>query len=119
MKKKKGILGIFTLGFLLQSAFYVNNNVINSPCGLEIIEFSEISPSRDAGMNVGEIISNVDDESITNIGDFVHAMTLKNPGDIIRITTNANSYDIKTLQNPERSNDAFLGIKFKEKICER
>lgn len=113
------IFNPFTLGFLYQSTVYINNNIINTPCGLEIIEFSEISPSRDAGMKVGEVIIRVDGENIINTNLFIHMLTLKKPGDVLSVNTNLGNYNVKTLQNPDRSNDAYLGIKLKEKICQK
>jgi hypothetical protein len=109
------ILNPITLGFAYSGMARINS----TPCGMEIAEFTGISPAKDAGMKISEIIVAADGEQITNSNSFMHALSAKKPGDDISIATNAGNYSIQLGTNPDNPQGAFLGVRVKERYCEK
>ena len=95
----------------------LNSQVMNYPCGVQIIGFQQSSPARDQGMKIGDIIRAVDGTQIANTEEFVHAMTNKNAGDHVILTTKTTSYDITLISDAE--NRAVMGIIVTYAYCAR
>ena len=108
-----------TCSLIVRGIMAVNHDVINQPCGIEIMGFAENSPAKDAGMIAGEVIVSIDNNKIDTIDSFTRALANKRPGDYISITTNIGSYKFKTIENPTNPASAFMGIKVNQKYCRR
>jgi len=108
-----------TYSLIIQEIMNVNHNVINQPCGIEIIGFAENSPAKDAGMAAGEILISINDDKIDTADSVNHAMADKRPGDNVSITTDIRSYNFKTIENPANPASAFIGINLNQKYCRR
>lgn len=105
---------LIILGFM-----YLNHNIITQPCGIEITGFTGNSPAKDAGISTGEIIINVHSKKIDTLDSFTHAMADKNPGDSVSLTTNLKEYNVRTVENPNNPQLAFLGIMIKQEYCRK
>ncbi|MDP2909183.1 MAG: PDZ domain-containing protein [Nanoarchaeota archaeon] len=108
-----------TYSLIIQGVMNVNHNVINQPCGIEIMGFAENSPAKDAGMTAGEIITSINSNKIYTIDSFIYALANKRQGDNVSITTNIGSYNFKTIKNPTNPESAFIGINVNQKYCRR
>jgi len=111
------IFNPITLGFVYSGAVFLNHAVLSESCGMQITDFAEPSPAKDAGINAGETITSIDNAGITNSDSLLHVLAAKKPGDVISITTNAGNYSVVLAANPSNPQSAFLGIKLREKYC--
>jgi hypothetical protein len=107
----------FTFGFIYSGIINYNNHVINHPCGVEIISFSENSPTRDAGLYVGDIIISADENNIDTVDLFMHAMANKRAGDSILLKTKNEKYNVKVIAGAD-GRDGIIGVKVKEAYCQ-
>lgn len=97
---------------------YANNNVIHTPCGVEIAGFAQASPARDAGAGIGETITAVDGNPVDTGQALLHYVQDKKPGDAVSIDTNARKYNFQMAENPETKR-ATLGVLIKDRYCKR
>lgn len=104
---------------VIQRIMYVNYNIINQPCGIEITGFAENSLAKDVGIGIGETIINVNNQKIDTTDSFTHAMADKKPGDYVSLITNLKKYNVQTIANPNNPISAFLGIQIKQKYCKK
>jgi len=95
----------------------LNSQIMNYPCGEQIVGFQKNSPARNQGMKIGDIIEAVDGTRIANTEEFVHAMTNKKSGDSVILTTKTNNYDITLISDAE--NRAVIGIIVSDAYCAR
>ncbi len=113
------LLNPVTYPLAYSSYTYVWNNVINQPCGVDIIGFAKESPAKDAGITLTESIILADGEKIDNTNGLIHALAEKKPGDYIKIKTNISEYDLLTIAAPNSQNSAVIGVNVRDKICKR
>jgi len=105
------ILGLFLMLVYLFAIIPVNNNIYNYQ-GVEITDlFKEDTPAKQAGINIGEVINNIDNNEIKTVQDFSKSFDNKNPGDKINIITGRASYAI-TLAGTQK---AVLGVFVQDK----
>ncbi len=88
---------------------YVNLNVFNHPCGVEVMGYREISPARDSYMVTGEIITMADGQRIDTTDSLLSALAAKSPNDTMIVQTNVRTYSIK-LAEDAGTGKAILGI---------
>lgn len=112
------IFNPITYSLILFSIIYANHNIINAPCGLEITGFSQDSPAKNAGINIGEIIYAADGQEIKEFNDLFIVLSTKSVGEEIRINTNLKEYSFKTGEN-QNTKKASLGINVNNKYCKK
>ena len=67
-------------------------------------------PFSQAGIAPGTLITGINGQSITEFQQFSDKLTMKAPGDIIKVQTTEQSYDVTLAQNPDNPQRGFLGI---------
>ncbi|MFH0978464.1 MAG: site-2 protease family protein [Candidatus Woesearchaeota archaeon] len=67
-------------------------------------------PAETSGIKPGEIVTGLDNNSITDIESFVQALKMKTPGENLHITTNKTGYDMILAANPSNLSAPYLGI---------
>jgi len=107
-----------TFSLLYGISLYVNNNIINYPCGVEIFGFADNSPAQMSGMQTGEIIIQVDNRTIDTTESLTRVLAGKSPGESVAVKTNLNEYDIHLGENPE-THRAVMGIITQNAYCRR
>jgi membrane-associated protease RseP (regulator of RpoE activity) len=99
-------------------AIYVNNNVINYPCGVAVLGFSSNSSAEAAGMQPGELIIKVDNFTIDTTDSLTRALAGKSPGEAVDVTTGSTEYQITLGENPQ-THRAVLGVITQNAYCQR
>lgn len=90
--------------------------IINEPCGLKIVAFDEISPAKDSGMQVGEVIIKVNDVEIDSFKELDEFMDAYDPSMDLIIHTKLDSYSIEPyFQDGEYK----LGLHLTTEMCKR
>ena len=78
--------------------------------GVKITDYvKDKFPAETAGMEIGEIIQEVDGQKITYVDNLSAILKSKKPGDIINVETDKASYTIKLAKNPENESLAYIG----------
>ena len=108
----------FTYSLIFSAADYVNRNVINEPCGVEVIGYTSISPAREAMMVTGEIINSAEWQAVRSVQDFFNILKDKKANDTIYIQTNVRTYAIELAEDPETKRPV-LGIIIRDIYCPR
>jgi hypothetical protein len=94
---------------------YVNYNVINHPCGVQITGFQEISPARDAGMKLNEVITEVDGKPMDTVNSLSAILSGKKQGDLVYVKTDTADYVVEiALENGTRP---IFGIIVRQLYC--
>jgi len=107
-----------SVSLVLMGANYFDHEVVNRPCGLEVTGFPDYSPARDAGMNIGEIIVEVEGLRVDTSEALGHALGGKRVGDIVSVKTEKGEYKIPLAENPEKHSPV-LGLNLKQRYCSR
>ncbi len=122
-KKSKTILFISLI--LLNPIFVVLSSQLvtlysyvinNEPCGVRIVSFNENSPAKDAGIQAGEIIIQMNDFSINTLDDLNEFMDSYNQDEEIIIHTETGSYNVLPYYQDEKY---WIGINIDQEICKR
>lgn len=94
---------------------YVNYNVINHPCGVQIEGFQEISPARDAGMKLGGTITEVDGKPVDTVNSLSGILSEKKKRDLVYVKADTGDYVVEVvLANGTRP---VLGIMVRQLYC--
>lgn len=107
----------------------INKPPVNSPtvintvtqeklCGLQIIEVNAPS-AKDAGLKVGEVITNVNDIPVDTMESLTHALANKRPNDIVTVITNGSTYNVPLFANPQNPQQILMGIKVNPTECDK
>ena len=112
------ILNPLSISTLYATAAYVNNQIIKEPCGVIVTRFTSISPAQAAGITLGEIILDMNDNPIKTKADLTASMKNARPNEYVRVTTNQENYRVKVLQDAETGKN-ILGVIIKEKYCKK
>ncbi len=107
-----------TYSLIFSAADYVNRNVINQPCGVEVIGYTSVSPARESMMVTGEIITNAEGQVVESAQDFFSILKDKKVNDTVYIATNVRAYSIKLAEDPETKRPV-LGIIIRDIYCPR
>jgi membrane-associated protease RseP (regulator of RpoE activity) len=107
-----------SISFIYSGIMAFGHNVINEPCGMKIMNFTENSPAEASGMQVGEIIIGIDSMNISDQDSFIHLLADKKSGDSITIKTESKEYSVKMAENPN-THGAFLGVEVQQAYCRR
>lgn len=112
------IFNPLTFSLFYGVSMYVNANVINYPCGVEIFGFAENSPAQLANMTTGEVIIRVDNQTISTTSSLTSFLAGKSPGDYVRIKTSLGEYNIRLGENSQ-THKAVMGIITQNAYCRR
>jgi hypothetical protein len=94
---------------------YVNYNVINHPCGLRIEGFQEVSPARDAGMKLGEAITEADGRTADTSNSLSAILSGKKEGDTVYVKTDTGDYVVGIVM--ENGTKPIIGIIARQIYC--
>ncbi|MCX6814743.1 MAG: hypothetical protein NTY20_03790 [Candidatus Aenigmarchaeota archaeon] len=94
------IFNPFTYTFAISTADYVNLNVLNYPCGVEVVGYSSVSPARDAMMVTQEVITMADGQKVDTTQSLTNVLSTKHVNDTVVIQTNIRVYNIKLAADP-------------------
>ncbi len=87
-------------------------NALIEPNGVKVTDYvreKEPFPAETAGIQIGEIIQQIDDKPVPYVANLSTALRSKRPNDITTIKTDKSSYKIKLAKNPENESLAYLG----------
>lgn len=87
-------------------------NAVIEPNGVKITDYVKEKgpyPAESSGIEIGEIIQQVDDKSTPFVENLSAALRSKKPNNIVKIKTDKSSYEIKLARNPENESLAYLG----------
>lgn len=88
-------------------------------CGVEITNFTTMSPAFEAGIGIGETIHRVDSTGISSLGDLSEFLSLKKPNEEIAVLTDKGTYTLRLGTNPSEDSRGFFGAIFHQKFCEK
>jgi hypothetical protein len=94
------IFNPFTFTFAMSTADYVNKNILNYPCGVEVVGYSSVSPAREAMMVTQEVITMADGRRIDTTQSLQNVLGMKQVNDTVFIQTNVRTYNIKLAADP-------------------
>ena len=86
-------------------------------CGLTVV-FTETSPALDAGIKINETIVAINGNPINDITNLIAVLEEAKPGDEITVKTDADSYKVKLVPNPDNPTLPFLGVIPESKHCD-
>ena len=111
---------IFNPIFASLAAIALNqlNDSVNTPCGVEITGFSELSAAKDAGMSVGEVIVSADGYPVDTIDALKRVLTGKNAGDYVTVKTDKKEYVIAVQESQDMS-ARVIGVSLNQRHCPR
>jgi membrane-associated protease RseP (regulator of RpoE activity) len=78
--------------------------------GVNIIDVEQGYPAYSAGIKRGEIILQVNNMSIKTVNNLTVALQNKKPGEIIKLTTNKTTYNLRLTNNPSNESAAYMGV---------
>jgi len=90
--------------------------IMNEPCGLKVLSFNKQSPVKDSGMQVNEIIIQINNVEIKSLQDLNNYMNNYKPSMGLNIKTNTNTYSVNPVYKDGRY---FLGVTLAQEVCER
>jgi len=86
---------------------------------IEILDFIENdgkSPTKSAGVGIGESILEIDGILITNAKDLSDVLGDKGPRSTIKLKTDVSTYSITLAENPDDKNVGFLGVSLQQEL---
>src|SRR3989338_3264354 len=100
--------------FLLIASFLI------APAASAVIEYNGVKiadyvkdsnkfPAEKAGMKIGEVIQQADNNPTPYVGNLSAVLKSKKPDDVVTIKTDKSSYEVKLAKNPENESMAYLG----------
>jgi membrane-associated protease RseP (regulator of RpoE activity) len=119
-KKNSWIIAILVI-LILNPIFYSfvygqvfsNSSMSTKDCKVIITGFTDNSPAQSNGMQVGEILTEVNNYEITSLDSLRNSLADKRAGDSVIVKTNSKEYNLITMSE-KNSNRALLGIKVGE-----
>lgn len=120
-KSRKAQLEVFSAGpfanFAMAVVAFLVTLLILTPLtdassapGLPVIEVVDSSPVSTAGLNIGERLIMVNNNSITNVESFQNAVKDIKPGDSVQLITNDSSYTVIAAHRADDTSKGFLGF---------
>lgn len=73
-------------------------------------------PANLSGLHSGQVINSIDGQEIVTVANFTAYMTNVKPGQAITIKADGSNYQLKTIQNPQNTSLAYMGIQFKQNL---
>lgn len=111
------IILAFVLIVLLSFAITPFFSKIVQADGIEITNFiGEDFPAKKAGIQIGEVIKEVDGVNTQYIQNLSEELKSKKPGDIVTLKTDKGSYEIELAEDPENESRAYMGVFLKQSI---
>ena len=108
------VLGFLCLGILIFGLAPLSAKIVEAD-GVEITGFVEGDfPAKNSGIEIGEIIKEIDSTKTTYVENLSKQLSKVNPGGTVKIVTDKNTYNIKTVKNPENESKSYLGAYLKQ-----
>jgi len=112
------LLNPISISAIYSTSLYINNKVIQEPCGLSIERFTDNSEAEKAGIKPGEKILEVDNIQIKTKGDLLTILSKQQPSQYVMVKTDIEDYKVRITQNAITKKN-ILGIIIKELYCKR
>ncbi len=112
------LLNPISISAIYSASLYINNKVIQEPCGLLIERFTDNSEAEKAGIKPGEKILEVDNIQIKTKEDLLTILSKQLPSQYAMVKTNIEDYRVRITQNAITKKN-ILGIVVKEIYCKR
>jgi hypothetical protein len=125
-------LGVFSAGpfanivlaaFLVVLSLLVIGPLVSGiiqPDGIEITDFAPGDfPAKQSGIQVGEVIKEVDNVATPYVHNLSYEFNSKNPGDTVNLKTNKGTYEFELTKDPENETRAYMGIYLKQSVTPR
>lgn len=110
------LLAFTILGLFILAGAPLVESVVDFD-GIRIISFAEGDfPAQKAGMEVGEVIHDIDGVMLSDLSNFSALLAQHSPGDTIKVTTDQDVYDVTLAPNPANSSLAYFGVSAKPEI---
>ena len=104
------VVGFLFFGLFLLTAPLASNAFLEFN-GVGITGFvNETSPLKVAGASVGEVIIGVNDAPIYHYDNFTKFLEKTQPGQKVKIKTNASEYLVVLASNPDKPDRGYLGV---------
>ena len=106
---------IVTAFLFVAIASFVLAPIINAmiePNGVKVTDYVKGDtkfPAETAGIKIGEVIQQVNDETTPYVNNLSAALRSKKPNDVVEIKTDKSLYQIKLAKNPENESLAYIG----------
>lgn len=87
-------------------------NAVIEPNGVKINDYvkgNQTFPAQSAGIQIGEVIQQVDEYPVKYVENLSTILKTKKPGDAVTLKTDKTTYQIKLAKNPENENLAYIG----------
>lgn len=87
-------------------------NAVIEPNGVKVNDYVKEKspfPAETAGIKIGEIIRQVDEQPVQYVDNLSTILKTKKPNDVVVIKTDKSVYEIKLAKNPENESLAYLG----------
>jgi len=103
------VLGLLILIFMMAVIAPLGNSiaVVN---GVEIGGLNESFSIYNSGIKTGDIITEIDGVKLDSTDKLKNVLSNKKPGDIIGIVSDGKKYKIELGENPQKKDEAFIGI---------
>ena len=93
------------------------DNITNSSINIVgFIESGSGSPAKRAGAAIGESILEIEGKRIESVNDLAEVLKEKSPGSTVELKTNADTYNVKLIENPNDENSGFLGVSLRPEL---
>jgi len=93
-------------------------SIFTEPCGLKIESFTTVSPARETGMQVGEVIIKIDGVEVKSSKEGLDYLNSFSSPKIVRISTQNNEYNLQLIYSEEH-NKYIMGTNLKEDRCKK
>jgi len=109
------LLAFAILGIFLVALAPVVEAIIDFD-GIRVVKLEENYPAQQAGIELDEIIHEIDGLLLTDLSNFSSTLKQYSPGDEITVKTDKQDYQIVLAKNPSNESLAFIGLSAKPAI---
>lgn len=109
-----------TAGLVLLLASFLVAPLVSTlilPTGLAIDSVTAGQPAYLAGLQKGQIITQIDSQNISATEDFVNYMKNVAPGQALNIVADGKTYALTTIENPKDAGKPLIGVIFKQNLA--
>lgn len=105
---------IALVGSLLLSTFFIGPSFHAD--GMQITNIIPDSPA-DGVLKKDMVITSINGKEVTDRTSFITALNTTKPGDVLTITTNRETFTIKTAPSPHNPSTSYLGVHTRESLA--
>ncbi len=87
---------------------FTSNIIVNDGLNISVVE--QGMPAELAGLQVGDVITSINNKSVLEVKNFLSAFEGVETGDVITIETTKGIYEVKTTTHPSDNSKPYVGI---------